>query len=153
MVRACSGQIRSISAARVRVEFRRAQAGSDGGLLVMRKVDGAPGPSGFASVALLDARRGKNRIHRLDGLFRQSVFGRLAGYEDIKDPDRLAHAPVIRQVVGWKDPRSRSRGAACRHSLSGRGPAPMPSRLLTGQPRFAEEHEGALGRTARGGPG
>ena len=38
----------------------------------------------------------------LTGLFRQSVFGRLAGYEDVNDADRLALDPVMRQVVGGR---------------------------------------------------
>jgi hypothetical protein len=67
---------------RVRVEFRGAQISSDGGRLVMRKLDDALGLSDLPAAALRDIRPGKNTIHRLDGLFRQSVFGRLAGYED-----------------------------------------------------------------------
>ena len=63
---------------RVRLEFRGAQISSDGGLLVMREMDDALGLSDLASAALCDTRRGKNTVHRLDGLFRQSVFGRLA---------------------------------------------------------------------------
>ncbi|MDZ7906237.1 MAG: transposase [Cypionkella sp.] len=31
-----------------------------------------------------------------------SVFGRLAGYEDVNDADRLALDPVMRQVVGGR---------------------------------------------------
>ena len=87
---------------RVRLEFRGAQISSDGGLLVMRELDDALGLSDLASAALCDNRRGKNTIHRLDGLFRQSVFGRLAGYEDVNDADRLALDPVMRQVVGGR---------------------------------------------------
>jgi hypothetical protein len=86
----------------VRLEFRGAQISSDGGLLVMREMDDALGLSDLASAALCDNRRGKNTIHRLDGLFRQSVFGRLAGYEDVNDADRLALDPVMRQVVGGR---------------------------------------------------
>ncbi|WP_371061395.1 IS1380 family transposase [Rhodosalinus sp. 5P4] len=78
----------------------RGQASSDGGLLVMRELDDTLGLSDLASAALRDTRRGKNAVHRLDGLFRQSVFGRLAGYEDVNDADRLATDPVMRQVVG-----------------------------------------------------
>ena len=85
---------------RVRLEFRGTQLSSDGGLLVMRELDGALGLSDLASAALCDNRRGKNTVHRLDGLFRQSVYGRLAGYEDINDADRLALDPVMRQVMG-----------------------------------------------------
>ena len=87
---------------RVRLEFRGAQISSDGGLLVMREMDDALGLSDLASASLCDNRRGKNTIHRLDGLFRQSVFGRLAGYEDVNDADRLALDPVMRQVVGGR---------------------------------------------------
>jgi len=64
---------------RVRLEFQGAQISSDGGLLVMRELDDALGLSDLAAIALRDTRRGKNTIHRLDGLFRLSVFGRLAG--------------------------------------------------------------------------
>ena len=87
---------------RVRLEFRGTQLSSDGGLLVMRELDDALGLSNLASVALCDNRPGKNTVHRLDGLFRQSVFGRLAGYEDVNDADRLALDPVMRQVVGGR---------------------------------------------------
>jgi hypothetical protein len=87
---------------RVRLEFRGTQLSSDGGLLVMRELDDALGLSDLASSALCDSRRGKNTVHRLDGLFRQSVYGRLAGYEDVNDADRLALDPVMRQVVGGR---------------------------------------------------
>jgi hypothetical protein len=87
---------------RVRLEFRGTQLSSDGGLLVMRELDDALGLSQLAWGALRDIRTGKNTVHRLDGLFRQSVYGRLAGYEDVNDADRLALDPVMRQVVGGR---------------------------------------------------
>src|SRR6056297_922643 len=87
---------------RVRLEFRGTQLSSDGGLLVMRELDDALGLSDLASDALHDSSRGKNTVHRLDGLFRQSVFGRLAGYEDVNDANRLSLDPVMRQVVGGR---------------------------------------------------
>jgi hypothetical protein len=80
--------------------FAARRLSSDGGLLVMRELDDALGLSDLASAALRDNRRGRNTVHRLDGLFRQSVYGRLAGYEDANDADRLALDPVMRQVVG-----------------------------------------------------
>jgi hypothetical protein len=79
---------------RVRLEFRGTQLSSDGGLLVMRELDDALGLSDLASAALCDSRRGKNTLHRLDRLFRQAAYGRLAGYEDVNDADRLALDPV-----------------------------------------------------------
>jgi len=87
---------------RVRLEFNGTQLSSDGGLLIMRELDEALGLSDLASAALRDTRTGKNSIHQLDGLFRQSVFGRLAGYEDVNDAVRLALDPVMRQVVGGR---------------------------------------------------
>ena len=44
--------------------------------------------------------RGKNLRPTLGGLFRQSAFGRLAGYEDVNDAERLAHDPAMRAFVG-----------------------------------------------------
>jgi len=49
---------------------------------------------------LSENRRGKNTRHMLAGLLRQSVFGRLAGYEDVNDAERLARDPAMRWVVG-----------------------------------------------------
>lgn len=84
---------------RVPLEFRGAQLSSDGGLLLVRELDDALGLSDLASAALAEHRTGANCVHQLAGLLRQSVYGRLAGYEDVNDADRLAHDPVIRQVV------------------------------------------------------
>jgi glutathione S-transferase len=47
--------------------------------------------SGAASVKRhAEARMGKNGRHVLIGMLRQSVFGRIAGYQDVNDADRLA---------------------------------------------------------------
>ena len=86
----------------MRLEFRGAQISSVDGLLVMRELDDVLGLSNLASEALRDSRTGKNTLHRLDGLFRQSVYGRFAGYEDVNDAERLAVDPVMRQVVGGR---------------------------------------------------
>jgi hypothetical protein len=97
---------------RIRLEFRDAQLSSDGGLLVMRELDGALGLSDLALGVLRDSRRGKNTVHQLDGLFRQSVYGRLAGYEDVSDADRLALDPVMRQIVGGRAVDARAASAS-----------------------------------------
>ena len=59
----------------------------------------ALGLTDLAGAALAACRRGRNTRHLLTGLFRQSVFGRLAGYEDVNDADRLTHDPAMRAVV------------------------------------------------------
>ena len=73
---------------------------SDAGLLAYRELDDAIGLTVMASDVLADARTGKNGRHALAGLFRQSVFGRLAGYEDVNDAERLRHDPAMRWIVG-----------------------------------------------------
>src|SRR5690242_20472239 len=60
----------------------------------------------MASDVLADVRSGKNGRHALAGLFRQSVFGRLAGYEDVNDAGRLRHNPAMRWIVGGKAAQS-----------------------------------------------
>jgi Transposase DDE domain group 1 len=87
---------------RLMVQFRGSVVTSDAGLLACRELDDALGLSGIAGEALADARTGKNGRHALVGMFRQSVFGRLAGYADVNDAERLRHDPAMRWVVGGR---------------------------------------------------
>ena len=84
---------------RLKLEFHGSRITSGAGLLAYRELDDALGLTDIAGAALSECRRGKNTRHMLTGLFRQSVFGRLAGYEDVNDADRLAHDPAMRAVV------------------------------------------------------
>ena len=49
-----------------------------------------------------ESRTGRNVQHRLLPLLRQSVYSRLAGYEDTNDAERLAQDPAMRVIVGWQ---------------------------------------------------
>ena len=71
-------------------------------LLLFRELDEVLGLHDIAGGFLRDTRTGHNRLHSLVGLLRQSVFGRLAGYDDVNDADRLSLDPVMRQVVGGR---------------------------------------------------
>lgn len=82
------------------VQFRGSVVTSDARLLAHRELDDALGLTAMASETLADARTGKNGRHALAGLFRQSVFGRLADYEDVNDAERLRHDPAMRWIVG-----------------------------------------------------
>jgi DDE family transposase len=107
---------------RLMLQFRGSVVTSDAGLLAYRELDDAIGLTVMASDVLADARTGKNGRHALAGLFRQSVFGRLAGYEDVNDAERLRHDPAMRWIVGGKAAQgcaaSPSRWAASRRNGS-----------------------------------
>ena len=85
---------------RIKLEFHGARITSDGGLLAYRELDDAFDLTTTAASALAEGRRGKNICHRLLGLLRQAVYGRLAGYEDVNGAARLARDPVMRAIVG-----------------------------------------------------
>ena len=51
-------------------------------LLAHRELDDALSLSAMACEMLADARTGSNGWHTLVGMSRQSVFGRLAGYDE-----------------------------------------------------------------------
>jgi len=78
---------------RLVLQFRGSAITSDAGLLPYRELDDAVGLTDTGGDMLADARTGKNGCHRLVGLLRQSVLGRLAGYEDVNDADRLCRDP------------------------------------------------------------
>jgi hypothetical protein len=85
---------------RLLLQFRGSTITSDAGLLAYRELDDALHLTDTAADRLADTRTGKNGRHRLAGLLRQSVFGRLAGYEDVNDAERLSRDPAMRWVVG-----------------------------------------------------
>ena len=87
---------------KVRLEFRGATITSDAGLLACRKLDDALGLTDSADDFLKENRTGKNILHKLIPLLRQSVYNRLAGYDDTNDADRLFQDPAMRVMVGWK---------------------------------------------------
>src|SRR5262245_35256336 len=97
---AATGAVRLDFDRRLLLQFRGSVITTDAGLLPYRELDDALALTDTASEALADARTGKNGRHRLVGLLRQSVFGRLAGYEDVNDADRLCRDPAMRWVVG-----------------------------------------------------
>src|ERR1700682_5708466 len=87
---------------RIMLQFCGSVVTSDAGLLPYRELDDVLGLTVIAGDSLADARTGKNGRHALVGLLRQSLFGRLAGYEDVNDAERLRHDPAMRWIVGGK---------------------------------------------------
>src|SRR5215813_1864173 len=96
---ATSGSIRLSFNPQLRVEFRGATVTSDAGLLLPRELDERLGLSTLIERHLADPRSGRNSKFPLADLVRQSIYSRLAGYEDTNDAERLAEDPTFRMLA------------------------------------------------------
>jgi hypothetical protein len=85
----------------LKVDFQGSRVTSDGGLILVRELDERLGFSELIEQRLTDPR-GKNMQLPLADLLRQSVYSRLAGYEDVNDAQRLSHDPTFRLIGSEK---------------------------------------------------
>ena len=67
-----------------------------------RELDEALGLTSAVESGLCDIRTGKNTQHGLAALLRQSIYSRLAGYDDTNDAEHLAVDPAMRHVAGGR---------------------------------------------------
>jgi hypothetical protein len=82
----------------LKVDFQGSRVTSDAGLLLVRELDERLGLATFIAEHLSDSRHGLNTQFGLADLLRQSVYSRLAGYEDLNDAARLAADPAFRLI-------------------------------------------------------
>jgi hypothetical protein len=94
--------LRVAFASRLKLEFHGSKVTSDAGLLGYRELDAALSLTDLGEDLLSDYRTGKNTQHSMVALMRQSLFSRLAGYEDTNDAERLS--------VDLRDGTVRNRG-------------------------------------------
>ena len=92
----------------------------------MRELDEDLGFGELIAQHLTDSRRGKNTQLPLADLLRQSVYSRIAGYEDVNDAERVSQDPTFRLIGSEK---AWDRGA------------PLTSRLQTFETEMLPEEE------------
>jgi hypothetical protein len=86
----------------LKVDFQGSRVTSDGGLILVRELDERLGFGDLVAHHLTDSRRGKNTQLPLADLLRQSVYSRIAGYEDVNDAERLSQDPTFRLIGSEK---------------------------------------------------
>jgi hypothetical protein len=112
-----------------KVDFQGSRVTSDGGLILVRELDERLGFGELIAQHLSDSRRGKNIQLPLADLFRQSVYSRIAGYEDVNDAERLSQDPTFRLIGSEK---TWDRGAALTSRLQ-----TFETEMLGGEENFA----------------
>ena len=125
-----AGPIRLSFNPQLRVEFHGATVTSDAGLLLPRELDERLGLSALIERHLIDPRTGRNYQFPLPDLFRQSIYSRLAGYEDTNDAERLAEDPTVSDAG-----RARAAGEPYRAYVH-------PALVRNGSPRGGAELSG-----------
>jgi hypothetical protein len=87
--------------ASLKVDFQGSGVTSDGGLILIRELDERLGLGELIEQHLTDSRAKNARLPFAD-LLRQSVYSRLAGYEDLNDAERLSQDPTFRLIGSEK---------------------------------------------------
>jgi hypothetical protein len=85
----------------LKVAFQGSRVTSDGGLILVRELDEHLGVSQLIAQHLTDPRGTNTRLPLAD-LLRQSVYSRLAGYEDVNDAERVSADPTFRLIGSEK---------------------------------------------------
>jgi hypothetical protein len=85
----------------LKVDFQGSRVTSDGGPILVRELDERLGFGELIEQHLTDPRGTNTRLPLAD-LLRQSVYSRLAGYEDMNDAERLSQDPTFRLIGSEK---------------------------------------------------
>ena len=86
----------------LRVAFQGSRVTSNGGLILVRELDERLGFGELVEQHLSDSRASNARLPFAD-LLRQSVYSRLAGYEDVNDAEQLSRDPTFRLIGSEKN--------------------------------------------------
>jgi len=83
---------------KIRLEFHGTRLTFDGGLLAYRELDETLDLFDSVPRVISHSRSGLNIQHDMNNLLRQSVYSRLAKYEDVNDAQSLSSDPVMRAL-------------------------------------------------------
>lgn len=83
---------------RIEVNFDGGEVSSDGGVLLVRKLDRRVGLLDAVARVLTDPRDPQRVTHRLGDLLRQRVVGLVQGYEDLNDHTTLRNDPLMQSA-------------------------------------------------------
>ncbi len=117
----------------LKVDFQGSRVPSDGGLVLVRELDERLGLGKLIDEHLTDSRQGTNKKFPFADLVRQSVYSRLAGYEDLNDAVRVSADPTFRLLASQQN---WDRGGA------------RPSRRQSFETELLASDENLLGRIA-----
>jgi hypothetical protein len=87
----------------IEANFEGGDIGSDGGVLLLRRVDERIGLSRAAAAVLSDPRDPARITHSLRNLLAQRLYGLCCGYEDLNDHDVLRSDLLMQTAVGRVD--------------------------------------------------
>lgn len=93
----------------VAVDFEAGHVSSDGGAVLVARLDRTHGYVARFARCFTDHRDPDLIEHTLEQLLRQRVYGLTLGYEDLNDHDRLRHDPLLASLCGKNDPLGRDR--------------------------------------------
>ena len=84
----------------VEANFDGGDLSSDGGLMLLRRIDERIGLTRAVAAVLSDARDPARIRHRLRDLLAQRIYGLCCGYEDLNDHDSLRSDLLMQTAVG-----------------------------------------------------
>lgn len=87
----------------VKIDFEGGQITSDGGLILLKKLDDNMGLTESINNVITDPRDSRKITHTQKELLSQRLYQIIAGYEDCDDSDLLRDDPTLKLIAGKKD--------------------------------------------------
>lgn len=99
-----SFQFQALGARQVVADFSGGRLSSDGGVLLLRELDGSLGLTRSVAACFQDRRNPDLITHTVPELVAQRIYGLALGYEDLNDHQNLRHDPLLAAAAGKLQP-------------------------------------------------